>query len=108
MSAALTDGHEAPLTIPVGVFDSDCERILERTFGIGERNPVLLQIGRGLRRVVLEPHALIIYILYICCNRLFGSDNALSLLCGLQPGEHFHQGLRVRRLDHVVIEPGFL
>ena len=30
------------------------------------------------------------------------------LLDLLQPGQHLHQGLRVHRLDHVVVKPGFV
>jgi len=53
----------------VWIFDGDCERILKDAFGVGERNPVFLEVCRSLRRVVLEPHSAMIYILYALHKR---------------------------------------
>jgi len=53
----------------IRVFDSDRERVLKYTFGIGERNPVLLEIRSRLRWVRPEPHASMIYTSYASRKR---------------------------------------
>ena len=57
------------LAFGVWIFDGDRERIVKRAFGVGERNPVLLEVCCRLRRVVLEPHRAMIYTSYASRKR---------------------------------------
>ena len=63
-SASQPDGYEAMFAFGVRVLDGDRKRILKHTFRIGKRNTMLLQICGSFRRIVLEAHAAMIYMLY--------------------------------------------
>jgi hypothetical protein len=57
--------------LSIWIFDGDRERVLKYTFGVGERNPVLLEIRSCLRWVRPEPHASMIYTSYASRKRPF-------------------------------------
>src|SRR5262249_51398246 len=62
--ASEADGDETCLAFGIRIFDGNCQRILKCPLGVGKRDLVLLEVLGRLRRVVLEPHAAMVYILY--------------------------------------------